>query len=110
MTLPPGLHAHTSRPTPTARPHLAPLFPTQHPQASTVIVYAKTAPERGAHGITAFIVEKGMKARRCAAAACLAALALLSSACHQLPKAAQQSLRATHAPADPPMPSHATGL
>lgn len=29
-------------------------------QASTLIVYAKTAPERGAHGITAFIVEAGM--------------------------------------------------
>ena len=26
-----------------------------------MIVYAKTAPEKGAHGITAFIVEKGMK-------------------------------------------------
>jgi alkylation response protein AidB-like acyl-CoA dehydrogenase len=24
-------------------------------------VYAKTAPEKGPHGITAFIVEKGMK-------------------------------------------------
>ncbi len=30
-------------------------------QASTVIVYAKTSPEKDAHGITAFIVEKGMK-------------------------------------------------
>ncbi|KAI8476304.1 MAG: isovaleryl-CoA dehydrogenase [Monoraphidium minutum] len=34
---------------------------TNGPRASTVIVYAKTAPEKGAHGITAFIVEKGMK-------------------------------------------------
>lgn len=34
---------------------------TNGPKASTLIVYAKTAPERGAHGITAFIVEKGMK-------------------------------------------------
>ena len=30
-------------------------------QASVVIVYAKTAPEAGPHGITAFILEKGMK-------------------------------------------------
>lgn len=34
---------------------------TNGPRAATLIVYAKTAPERGAHGITAFIVEKGMK-------------------------------------------------
>jgi isovaleryl-CoA dehydrogenase len=34
---------------------------TNGPRASTLIVYAKTSPERGAHGITAFIVEKGMK-------------------------------------------------
>ena len=31
--------------------------------ASTLIVYAKTQPEAGAHGITAFIIEKGMQAR-----------------------------------------------
>lgn len=36
---------------------------THTPQASTIIVYAKTAPDKGAHGITAFIVEKGMKVR-----------------------------------------------
>jgi hypothetical protein len=30
--------------------------------ASTVIVYAKTSPDAGAHGITAFVVERGMKA------------------------------------------------
>ncbi|KIZ06592.1 isovaleryl-CoA dehydrogenase [Monoraphidium neglectum] len=34
---------------------------TNGPRASTLIVYAKTAPEKGPHGITAFIVEKGMK-------------------------------------------------
>mmetsp|Transcript_4969 Transcript_4969/g.10700 ORF Transcript_4969/g.10700 Transcript_4969/m.10700 type:complete len:428 (+) Transcript_4969:178-1461(+) len=34
---------------------------TNGPKASTLIVYAKTAPERGAQGITAFIIEKGMK-------------------------------------------------
>lgn len=34
---------------------------TNGPSASTIIVYAKTDPEKGAHGITAFIVEKGMK-------------------------------------------------
>ena len=28
--------------------------------AQTVIVYAKTEPEKGPHGITAFIIEKGM--------------------------------------------------
>ena len=28
--------------------------------AETLIVYAKTAPDQGAHGITAFVVEKGM--------------------------------------------------
>eukprot|EP00878_Enallax_costatus_P003346 GHUV01003554.1.p1 GENE.GHUV01003554.1~~GHUV01003554.1.p1 ORF type:complete len:439 (+),score=84.70 GHUV01003554.1:141-1457(+) len=39
---------------------------TNGPKASTVIVYAKTAPDRGPHGITAFIVEKGMKGFRTA--------------------------------------------
>jgi isovaleryl-CoA dehydrogenase len=34
---------------------------TNGPQAETVIVYAKTDPEAGARGITAFIIEKGMK-------------------------------------------------
>jgi isovaleryl-CoA dehydrogenase len=34
---------------------------TNGPQAETLIVYAKTDPEAGARGITAFIVEKGMK-------------------------------------------------
>jgi len=29
--------------------------------ANTLIVYAKTAPDKGPHGITAFLVEKGMK-------------------------------------------------
>ncbi len=29
-------------------------------QASTLIVYAKTSPDRAQHGITTFIVEKGM--------------------------------------------------
>mmetsp|Transcript_2330 Transcript_2330/g.6033 ORF Transcript_2330/g.6033 Transcript_2330/m.6033 type:complete len:436 (+) Transcript_2330:170-1477(+) len=33
---------------------------TNGPTASVLIVYAKTEPEAGAHGITAFIVEKGM--------------------------------------------------
>ena len=31
--------------------------------ADTLIVYAKTEPEKGKHGITAFIIEKGMKVR-----------------------------------------------
>jgi len=34
---------------------------TNGPDADTLVVYAKTAPELGARGITAFIVEKGMK-------------------------------------------------
>eukprot|EP00884_Botryococcus_braunii_P019316 jgi/Botrbrau1/6068/Bobra.177_1s0008.1 len=34
---------------------------TNGPVASTLIVYAKTQPEAGPHGITAFIIEKGMK-------------------------------------------------
>jgi isovaleryl-CoA dehydrogenase len=34
---------------------------TNGPDADTMVVYAKTAPELGARGITAFIVEKGMK-------------------------------------------------
>ena len=34
---------------------------TNGPDADTMVVYAKTEPELGARGITAFIVEKGMK-------------------------------------------------
>lgn len=34
---------------------------TNGPEADTLVVYAKTDPDAGAHGITAFIVEKGMK-------------------------------------------------
>ena len=34
---------------------------TNGPDADTLVVYAKTEPERGAHGVTAFLVEKGMK-------------------------------------------------
>ena len=34
---------------------------TNGPQAETLVVYAKTDPNAGARGITAFIVEKGMK-------------------------------------------------
>jgi isovaleryl-CoA dehydrogenase len=34
---------------------------TNGPDADTLVVYAKTAPEQGAKGITAFIIEKGMK-------------------------------------------------
>ena len=40
----------------TSRPPLVP-----PPHTDTLIVYAKTAPEAGAKGITAFIVEKGMQ-------------------------------------------------
>jgi len=31
--------------------------------ASTLVVYAKTQPDKGPHGITAFLIEKGMKVR-----------------------------------------------
>ena len=34
---------------------------TNGPDADTVIVYAKTAPEKAAHGITAFIIEQSFK-------------------------------------------------
>uniref|UniRef100_A0A7S0S5H6 Isovaleryl-CoA dehydrogenase, mitochondrial n=1 Tax=Chlamydomonas leiostraca TaxID=1034604 RepID=A0A7S0S5H6_9CHLO len=33
---------------------------TNGPKASTLVVYAKTEPAKGPHGITAFIIEKGM--------------------------------------------------
>jgi len=33
---------------------------TNGPEADVLVVYAKTAPEAGAHGITAFLVEKGL--------------------------------------------------
>ena len=34
---------------------------TNGPVASTLVVYAKTSPEKGAKGITAFIIERGFK-------------------------------------------------
>ena len=37
------------------------MFITNGPVADVLLVYAKTAPERGAHGISAFIVEKDFK-------------------------------------------------
>lgn len=36
------------------------MFISNGPVADVLLVYAKTSPERGAHGISAFIVEKGM--------------------------------------------------
>lgn len=36
------------------------MFITNGPVADTILLYAKTAPERRQHGITAFIIEKGM--------------------------------------------------
>ena len=36
---------------------------TNGPDADTMVVYAKTEPELGARGVTAFIVEKGMRTR-----------------------------------------------
>lgn len=34
---------------------------TNGPTASTLVVYAKTSPDKGSKGITAFIIEKGFK-------------------------------------------------
>src|SRR4029077_7600855 len=34
---------------------------TNGPEAETLVVYAKTDPDAGARGITAFLIEKGMK-------------------------------------------------
>lgn len=34
---------------------------TNAPEADTLVVYAKTEPEMGARGVTAFLIEKGMK-------------------------------------------------
>jgi isovaleryl-CoA dehydrogenase len=39
----------------------AKMWITNGPEADTLVVYAKTDPDAGARGITAFIVEKGMK-------------------------------------------------
>ena len=39
----------------------AKMWITNGPIAETIVVYAKTDPEAGARGITAFIIEKGMK-------------------------------------------------
>jgi isovaleryl-CoA dehydrogenase len=39
---------------------------TNGPEAETLVVYAKTDPDAGPHGITAFIVEKGVKGFRAA--------------------------------------------
>ena len=39
---------------------------TNGPDADTLVVYAKTEPELGAKGITAFLIEKGMKGFSCA--------------------------------------------
>jgi isovaleryl-CoA dehydrogenase len=39
---------------------------TNGPEADTLVVYAKTDPEAGSRGITAFLIEKGMKGFSCA--------------------------------------------
>jgi isovaleryl-CoA dehydrogenase len=39
---------------------------TNGPEANVVVVYAKTTPDAGPRGITAFLVEKGMKGFSCA--------------------------------------------
>ena len=38
---------------------------TNGTMASTLVVYAKTQAEKGPHGITAFLIEKGMKVLHC---------------------------------------------
>ena len=38
---------------------------TNGTMASTLVVYAKTHPEKGPHGITAFLIKKGMKVLQC---------------------------------------------
>lgn len=40
-------------------PDAYPLRITNGPSASTLVVYAKTSPEKGSKGITAFIIESG---------------------------------------------------
>jgi isovaleryl-CoA dehydrogenase len=42
------------------------LWITNGPDADTLVVYAKTDPEAGARGITAFLIEKGMPGFSCA--------------------------------------------
>jgi isovaleryl-CoA dehydrogenase len=42
------------------RPQRHKMWITNGPDADTMVVYAKTEPELGARGVTAFIVEKGM--------------------------------------------------
>jgi len=37
---------------------------TNGPDADVLVVYAKTDPDAGPHGITAFLVEKGIKKER----------------------------------------------
>jgi isovaleryl-CoA dehydrogenase len=39
---------------------------TNGPEADTLVVYGKTTPDAGARGITAFLIEKGMKGFSCA--------------------------------------------
>ena len=39
---------------------------TNGPDADVLVVYAKTSPDAGARGITAFLIEKGMKGFHCA--------------------------------------------
>lgn len=39
---------------------------TNGPEADTLVVYAKTAPDEGAHGISAFIIERGLRGFRTA--------------------------------------------
>ena len=36
------------------------MFITNGPVADLLLIYARTNPERGPHGISAFVVEKGM--------------------------------------------------
>lgn len=59
---------------------------TNGTMASTLIVYAKTQADKGPHGITAFLIEKGMKACPCIACVeeALRTYSLLCRSLHQV--------------------------
>lgn len=50
-------------PTPPGCPAGTKMWCTNGPVADTLIVYGKSNPEKGSRGITAFIIERGMKVR-----------------------------------------------
>lgn len=75
--------------------------------ADTVIVYAKTQPDQGAKGITAFIVEKGMPVRQVTEQCCmLLAACPTSRACGPVKGLPASALGAVLALASPPCCLH----